>query len=123
MSYHDHADKRFFRNLRRGAPAAVEAFQALDGAVFDNPDAAIPAKYTELIAVAVAVTTQCPYCIEAHSEAAKAQGATEQELAEAVMISTALRAGGGLTHGYMAMKFFQDHQEETAEQLAAEALA
>ncbi|TQJ34207.1 carboxymuconolactone decarboxylase family protein [Arthrobacter sp. SLBN-122] len=107
MTYHDHNDRQFFRNLRKGAPAAVDAFQALDKAVFENPDNVIPLKYTELIAVAVALTTQCPYCIEAHSNAAREAGATEQELAETIMTATALRAGGGLTHGWQALKFFQ----------------
>ncbi|WP_081998362.1 carboxymuconolactone decarboxylase family protein [Sinomonas humi] len=115
MSYHDHTDKRFFRNLRLGAPAAVEAFQALDSAVFENPASEIPAKYTELIAVAVALTTQCPYCLEAHAKAANTAGATEAELAETVMIASALRAGGGLTHGWMAMKFFQGAEATSGE--------
>jgi AhpD family alkylhydroperoxidase len=70
---------------------------AFDEAVFKG--GAIPLKYKELIAVAVAVTTQCPYCIEIHTQRAKKAGVTEQELAEATLVSAALRAGGSLTHG------------------------
>lgn len=59
----------------------------------------IPAKYKELIAVAVAHTTQCPYCIDIHTANARKQGASDAELVEAVMVSAALRAGGAVTHG------------------------
>ncbi len=106
MAYHEHTDHQYFRNLRQGAPKAVEGFQALDNAIFSNPDAVIPLKYTELMAVAVALTTQCPYCIEAHSKGARKAGASEEELAETVMVATALRAGAAVTHGWQAMKFF-----------------
>jgi AhpD family alkylhydroperoxidase len=79
------------------APAAWQGFLAFDRAAM--ADGAIPAKMKELIAVAVAVTTQCPYCIEVHTKRAKSAGCTEAELAEAVMVSAALRAGGSVTHG------------------------
>lgn len=79
------------------APAATKAFMAFDAAVF--AEGALSVKVKELMAVAVAVTTQCPYCIEVHTAKAKAAGATEAELAEATMVSAAIRAGGSLTHG------------------------
>jgi AhpD family alkylhydroperoxidase len=79
------------------APAAWEGFLAFDKAAL--ADGAIPAKMKELIAVAVAVTTQCPYCIDIHTKRAKAAGCTEAELAEAVLVAAALRAGGAVTHG------------------------
>jgi AhpD family alkylhydroperoxidase len=79
------------------APEAWGGFVAFDKAVFQ--DGAIPLKYKELMAVAVALTTQCPYCIEIHSKKAKKAGATEQELAETTLIAAALRAGGAVTHG------------------------
>ena len=59
----------------------------------------IPIKYKELMAVAVALTTQCPYCIDIHAKRAKKAGATEQELAETTLVAAALRAGGAVTHG------------------------
>jgi AhpD family alkylhydroperoxidase len=79
------------------APAAWEAFVAFDKAAL--ADGAIPKKYKELIAVAVALTTQCPYCIEIHKGAAIKAGATEEELAEVTFVAAALRAGGSITHG------------------------
>jgi AhpD family alkylhydroperoxidase len=79
------------------APEATAAFWAYDKAALS--DGAIPKKYKELMAIAVALTTQCPYCIEVHRQAALKAGASEQELAEVVHVSAALRAGGAITHG------------------------
>src|SRR5262249_60940747 len=79
------------------APAAWKGFVAFDEAAFR--DGAIPLKYKELMAVAVDLTTQCPYCIEIHAKRAKKAGATEQELAEAMLVAAALRAGGAVAPG------------------------
>ena len=79
------------------APETFKAFVAFDEAAFKG--GAIPLKYKELLAVAVALTTQCPYCIEIHATRAKAAGASEQELAETTLVAAALRAGGAVTHG------------------------
>jgi AhpD family alkylhydroperoxidase len=79
------------------APASMAGFKALDEAALTA--GAIPKKYKELMAIAVALTTQCPYCIEVHRKAARAAGATDEEVAESVFVATALRAGAALTHG------------------------
>ncbi len=79
------------------APEAMAGFGVLDKAAL--ADGAIPKKYKELMAIAVGLTTQCPYCIEVHRKAAIAAGATPVELAETVFVATALRAGAALTHG------------------------
>jgi len=86
-----------FKTLGELAPEAFKAFVAFDEAVLRG--GVIPLKYKELIAIAVALTTQCPYCIEIHSKKAKAAGATDQELAETTLVAAALRAGGAMTHG------------------------
>ena len=78
------------------APDLMKAFWAFDKAAVAA--GAISVKYKELIAVAVAVTTQCPYCIEIHTANAGAAGATEAELVEASMVAASLRAGGAVTH-------------------------
>jgi len=83
------------------SPEIMAAFFAFDGAVFK--DGAIPLKFKELIAVAVAATTQCPYCIELHSKRAKDAGASDQELLEATMVAAAIRAGGAVTHATHAI--------------------
>ena len=78
------------------APQVMEAFWAFDKAAV--AEGAIPVKFKELIAVAVALTTQCPYCIDIHSGSARKAGATEAELVEAGMVAAALRAGASVTH-------------------------
>ena len=78
------------------APNVAKAFWAFDQAAV--APGAIPVKYKELIAVAVALTTQCPYCLDIHSANARRVGATEAELAETAMIAAALRAGAAVTH-------------------------
>jgi AhpD family alkylhydroperoxidase len=90
-------------NLRRipamtaHAQAAMDGFKAMDAAALG--DGAIPKKYKELMALAVALNTQCGYCLEVHRKAARAAGATDAELAETVFVAVALRAGAALTHG------------------------
>ena|SRR5258705_3052493 len=84
------------------APEVMKAFWAFDKLAV--ADGAIPVKYKELIAVAVALTTQCPYCIDIHSGNARKAGATDAEIAEAAMVAAALRAGGAVTHVTHALK-------------------
>jgi AhpD family alkylhydroperoxidase len=90
------------KNLEAHAPEAMKAFVAFDKAAL--AEGAIPGKYKELMALAVAFTTQCPYCIELHSNKARELGTSNQEIAEAVLIAAALRAGAAITHGTHAMK-------------------
>ena len=103
--YHDASDMRLLKDMRKLAPKDYEAWFNLN-AIVGREDGAIPKKYRELIAIAVAATTQCPYCIEAHAKGAKAAGATREEVAEAALLAAALRAGGAATHGTLALKFF-----------------
>ena len=85
------------KTIEANAPAAMKAFWEFDKAAM--ADGAIPVKYKELMALAVAFTTQCPYCIEIHSGKARQAGATDAEISEVVTISAALRAGAAITHG------------------------
>ena len=94
---YDMVNLKKFKKLGELAPEAFNGFVAFDEAAFKG--GAIPLKYKELMAVAVALTTQCPYCIEVHAQKAKKASATEQELAEATLVAAALRAGGAVTHG------------------------
>jgi AhpD family alkylhydroperoxidase len=86
-----------FTKLGELAPGVFKTFLAFDEAAFEG--GTIPHKHKELIAVAVALTTQCPYCIEIHSKKARRAGATERELAEATLVAAAVRAGSAVTHG------------------------
>jgi AhpD family alkylhydroperoxidase len=83
------------------APEVMKAFWAFDQAAV--AEGAIPVKYKELIAVAVALTTQCPYCISIHSGNARKAGATETEIAEAALVAASLRAGAAVTHATHAL--------------------
>jgi len=90
------------KKLGELAPGAFHGFVAFDEATFK--EGAIPLKYKELMAVAVALTTQCPYCIDIHAKKARKAGASEQELAETTLVAAALRAGGAVTHGTHALE-------------------
>ncbi len=103
--YHNAADLRFLKEMGKLAPTDFNAWLSLDNIV-RREDGAVPKKYRELIALGVALTTQCPYCIEVHVKGAKAAGASREEITESSMITAALRAGGAATHGAMALKFY-----------------
>lgn len=90
------------KELETNAPEAMKAFAVFDKAALSG--GVIPHKYKELMAIAVALTTQCPYCIDIHSNKAREVGASEQEISEVVMVAAALRAGAAITHGTHALK-------------------
>lgn len=87
--------------MNKLAPEVMKAFWEFDKLAV--AEGAIPVKYKELIAVAVAVTTQCPYCIEIHTANARKAGANDTELTEATLVAAALRAGGAITHATHAL--------------------
>ena len=103
--YHDADDLKLVPELKTLAPEEFAGFAALD-AIVGREDGAIPRKYRELIAIAVACTTQCPYCLDVHTRKAKRAGATREEIAETSMLAAALRAGAAATHGALALKLF-----------------
>ncbi len=100
-------DMSYLKNLEEAAGAEYEVWYRLNDIV-RSAEGAIPWKYRELIALAVAETTQCVYCIRAHAEAARRAGATQNEVAESAFIAAALRAGGAVAHGALAMRFFEE---------------
>jgi AhpD family alkylhydroperoxidase len=83
------------------APEIHDAFQAFSEQVF--AEGALPEKTKQLIAVAVAHVTQCPYCIRSHTRLATRKGATEQELMEAIWVAAEMRAGGAYAHSVIAL--------------------
>ena len=103
--YHESDDLKLLPELKKLAPDEFKGFVALDSIV-GKEDGAVPRKYRELIALAVACTTQCPYCLDVHTKGAKRAGATREEVAEVVFIAAALRAGAAVTHGTLALKLF-----------------
>ena len=93
------------------APNAQAAFDAFGKAVFT--DGALPTKVKQIIAVAVAHVTQCPYCIKGHTRAALHAGATPQELMEAIWVAAEMRAGGAYAHSALMLDTLNSEQVKT----------
>ena len=107
MHYHDSDDLKKLKDMQQLAGPEFAGFVELDKIV-GREDGAIPRKYRELIALAVACTTQCPYCLDVHTRNAKKAGATREEVTEAAFLAAALRAGAAVTHGALALKLFDN---------------
>ena len=83
------------------APETTAAFRAFSKQVF--AEGALDEKTKQLIAVAVAHVTQCPYCIRGHTKIAKHKGATPEEVMEAIWVASEMRAGGAYAHSALAL--------------------
>jgi AhpD family alkylhydroperoxidase len=86
---------------KRLAPGPAKAFRAFSQSVF--AEGAVPARTKQLIAVAVAHVTQCPYCIRGHTSAALQQGVRAEEIMEAIWVAAEMRAGGAYAHSALAL--------------------
>lgn len=94
---------------RRALAAETEkAFQAFSKQVF--AEGALSAKTKQIIAVAVAHVTQCPYCIRGHTKSAVRHGATPQELMEAIWVAAEMRAGGAYAHSTISLTALAEFQ-------------
>jgi AhpD family alkylhydroperoxidase len=97
---------------KRLAPEVHDAFTAFSERVF--ADGALPAKVKQLIAVAAAHITQCPYCIRGHTKAALRGGATAEEIMEAIWVAAEMRAGGAYAHSALALAAIADAPKSQA---------
>jgi AhpD family alkylhydroperoxidase len=97
------------RKRRELAPQPLAAFKAFSESVF--ADGALPARTKQLIAVAVAHVTQCPYCIRGHTAAAMKSGATGQEIMEAIWVAAEMRAGAAYAHSALALDTIAAQQD------------
>ncbi|MBF2001716.1 MAG: carboxymuconolactone decarboxylase family protein [Synechococcales cyanobacterium M58_A2018_015] len=86
-----------FSQIGQGSPELAEKFFAYYGAVF--AEGALSVREKALIALAVAHTVQCPYCIDAYSKECLQQGADLEQMTEALHVATAIRGGASLVHG------------------------
>jgi len=86
---------------RQLAPEINEAFESFSRAVF--AEGALPEKTKQLIAVAVAHVTQCPYCITGHTKFARRKGASPEEIMKAIWVASERRAGGAYAHSTLAL--------------------
>ena len=96
------ATRELAQQRRDLAPDTYAAFRGFGHRAF--ADGALPARTKELIAVAVAHVTQCPYCIRGHTESAMSKGATEAELMEAIWVAAEMRAGAAYAHSLIAIE-------------------
>ncbi len=108
--YQNPNDLALIPRLAALAPVEGKSFLAFNHAV-ERKDGTIPPKYRELISLAVALTTQCSYCLDVHTKAAVKAGVSAEELAETVMIAGAVRAGGTLGHGLLALRLFESARD------------
>ncbi len=83
------------------APGIHDAFEGFSKAVF--ADGALPETTKQLIAVAVAHVTQCPYCITGHTRLARRKGASPEQIMEAIWVAAEMRAGGAYAHATLAI--------------------
>jgi AhpD family alkylhydroperoxidase len=102
------ATRQIAEQRNRLAPGPDEAFRAFSKSVF--AEGAIPTKTKQLIAVAVAHVTQCPYCIRGHTSAALRHGATAEEIMEAIWVAAEMRAGGAYAHSALALDTIAHNQ-------------
>ena len=94
--------REMMQKRRELAPEVQAAFDAFGQKVF--AEGALSAKVKQIIAVAVAHVTQCPYCIRGHTKAAMRHGATREELMEAIWVAAEMRAGGAYAHAAIALE-------------------
>ena len=93
------------------APKQIEAWRTFSKTVFQ--EGALDEKTKQLIAVAVAHVTQCPYCIKAHTPQAMRKGASKEEIMEAIWVAAAGRASGAYTHASIAVDAMEGNNEES----------
>ena len=101
------------RRRRDLAPNQQAAFEAFGKAVF--ADGALSAKIKQIVAVAVAHVTQCPYCINGHTRAALRAGATPEELMEAIWVAAEMRAGGAYAHSTLMLATLAEQEKSNLE--------
>jgi AhpD family alkylhydroperoxidase len=105
--YHSPEDLKRLREFKELAPEEFQAYATFDGSI-GRDGGAIDRLHRELIAVGVAISSQCPYCLQVHVTQAKKAGATKAHIAEATMVAAALGAGAAVTHGTLAFRLFDE---------------
>ena len=107
MEFHGVDMKTVLKRMRELVPEAYRAFLDFDGKAFAA--GALPTKTKELVALGIAHITQCPWCIEAHTQRALKAGATDAEIGEVIFVSMAMAAGAAWAHGGLALQCLEEH--------------
>lgn len=100
-TYYNPEDLKKFGNVTEFQKELGDKFFDYYGSVFE--DGALTKREKALIALAVAHTIQCPYCIDAYTGETLQQGCSEEQMMEAVHVATAIRGGSSLVHGVQMM--------------------
>jgi 4-carboxymuconolactone decarboxylase len=103
--YHAH-DLAKFGDISRGAPDLAKKFFDWYGAVF--AEGALTQREKSLIALAVAHTVQCPYCIDAYSKDVLEKGGNLDQMTEALHVAAAIRGGASMVHGVQMLNHVDD---------------
>lgn len=101
-TYYDPQDLSKFPEIGKEAPDLAKKFFDYYGAVFAEGE--LTEREKALIALAVAHTVQCPYCIDAYTRACLEKGSNPAEMTEALHVVTAIRGGASLVHGMQMRK-------------------
>jgi len=101
MSYYDPKDLRKFGRITEWSESLGEKFFDYYNSVFN--EGALTPREKSLIALAVAHTEMCPYCIDAYTKDGLERGITKEEMMEAVHVGAAIKSGATLVHGVMMM--------------------
>ena len=109
MNYYHSSNLKRLPELIRLAPQASSLFLAFENEVYQEMNT-LSLKTKELIALAVAHVTGCPYCIDVHAQKFKALGGTREEAFEAVLVATSTRAGAILSHATHLLPSFDDDE-------------
>lgn len=88
----------------------IEAWRNFSKTVFEG--GALPEKTKQLVAIAVAHVTQCPYCIRSHTKQALRKGASKEEIMEAIWVAAEMRAGAAYAHANIAMDEMEKSNSE-----------
>ena len=100
--YYKHDHLAGFAGIAEGQPELGRKFFDYYSAVF--APGALSAREKALIALAVAHTVQCPYCIEAYTAESLARGSDLEQMTEAVHVAVAIRGGASLVHGMQMLE-------------------
>jgi len=100
-TYFDPQDLKKFKDITDFQKEYGEKFFDYYGTVFQ--EGALTAREKALIALAVAHTVQCPYCIDAYTNGCLSKGADEEQMMEAVHVAAAIKSGATLVNSVQMM--------------------
>lgn len=104
-TYYDPADLKKFAKITEWNQELGAKFFDYYGKVFE--EGALSGREKSLIALAVAHTVQCPYCIDAYTADGLQRGIGKEEMMEALHVAAAIRSGASLVHGVQMMNTYE----------------